>query len=328
MAGRSSYLLRLLFCSSIALLASACGGGSSSDSGGSSGTSVPALLANYVGTWVASCTTDAPSVIYTLSINSSGQYWLLAREYDSAANCGDDANLANSQISTSVTATIEANTSNSQYNDFYLTNSEVRMTAHSASQVSSWISSAQCDKTDWSVGSEAEFNASSSGNGCFQTSTRAAMQLSGSTLLMNTRGGFDGGDPPDIVFTKQSASPLLTGKIGGTAWMVVSGKVSAGFDAGTLSYTLYDTYVPDICNTFYFSSRSVVLFSLPEATGSYSLGLSSNTVTLYDGSTNYIVTSGSVEIDTLTAGQAAGSMDATYDSNNSVSGEFALTRCP
>jgi len=304
-----------------------CGGGGGSSGGGGNST-LASQLTDYIGTWQATCTTEAPAKAYTLSINSNGQYWMVTREYDDAANCGDDAHITNQRIDTSEVTSVQANDNNSAYNDLYIDNDSLRLTPHSSAIVSAWISSQLCGKTDWSVDSEAEFDANNTGNTCFQPNTRPAVRLSGTNLLLNGRGGFDGGDPADTVFTKQSSSPLLTGKIGGEPWMAVSGKVSAGFDAGTLSYTLYDTYVPDICNNFFFSSRGTVLFSLPEATGNYSLGLSSNTVTLYDGTTNYIVTSGEVDLNNLTTSLAEGSVDATYNSSNSVTGEFHLTRCP
>lgn len=309
---------------SLGLLAG-CGGGAGGES--SSGGNTSSALRDYVGTWVASCTTAAPTSIYTLSINASGQYGMLTREYDSSENCGNDDNILYSRIDTASVTSIEANAANADYNDLYISNSAVRMTPHSSEQVSSWISSVQCNKTDWNVGTEAEFTATSNDNGCFQLNSRPAVQVNASSLSMNGRGGFDGADPDDTLFSKQSSSALLMGKIGGEAWIAVSGKARPGFGSNSLSFTLYDSYVPDICDTFFFSSRSVVLFSSPAATGSYPLSLQSNTVTLYDGETNYIVTSGSFAIDTLSDTAVGGSISASYDSSNSVAGEFSISRC-
>lgn len=328
MASFTKHAYRYALMSALLILLGGCGGGGSSNDGGSS---LPADLPNYVGTWVASCSSDWPTYVFTLSINASGQYFLISNEYDSAANCGNDANILNTSIDSATVTSIEANASNAAYSDIYVAVSETRKTAHAASEVSGWISAEYCGKSDWSAGTEATFNASNPGTGasstCYQSSSRPAALLSGSTLSINGRGGFDGADPADVVYSKQSSMPLLSGVINGTPWVMISGKARPGFDAGSLFYTLYDTYVPDICNTFYISSRYTVLFSLPDASGEYALGLGGYSVTLYDGTSNYIVTSGSNTLQSVTSNEVNGNTSATYDSNYSVSGQYTVARC-
>jgi hypothetical protein len=204
--------------------------------------------------------------------------------------------------------------------------SKTRKTPYSATQVSEWISAEYCGKTDWNLGNEVTFDTNNLGNGCHQDTTRPAVLLDATTLSMNGRGTFDGSDPDDIVYTRQSNNPLLTGKIGGTPWMAISGTAEELFSPGELFYVLHDTYIPDACNPFY-SSEYHVLFSLPAATCAYSLDLNSNTVTLFEGDTNYIAWQGSVEIETLTTDLVTGSITATVDGDNSVSGEFSAARC-
>ena len=303
-----------------------CGGGGASSGGGN----LPVDLPDYVGTWVANCTSDWPTYVFTLSINASGQYFLISNEYDSEANCGDDAYILNTSIDTATVSSIEANTANAAYKDIFVSISETRKTAHATSEVSNWISTEYCGKTDWSIGTEATFTTGNPGTGaggtCYQSSSRPAVLLNGSVLSVNGRGGFDGSDPADVVYSKQSDTPLLSGFIDGSPWVVVSGKASLGYDAGLLLYSLYDTYVPDICNTIYFSSRSSVLFSRPDASGDYPLGFD-YTVTLYDGTTNYLVTSGTSSLQSVTSTEITGNIGATYNSNYTVSGSFTVSRC-
>lgn len=304
-----------------------CGGGGGSSDGGSK---LPADLPDYIGTWLASCTSDWPTYVFTLSINASGQYFLIRNEYDSAADCGDDAHILNTSIDTATVTSIETNATNTSYKDIFVSISETRKTAHATSEVSAWISTEYCGKTDWSVGTEATFNTGNPGSGaggtCYQSSSRPAVLLNGSTLSVNGRGGFDGSDPADVVYSKQSDTPLLSGVISGSAWVIVSGKARPGFEAGTLMYSLYDTYLPDICNAFYFSSRSSVLFSRPDTSGDYPLGFN-YTVTLYDGMTNYLATSGSSSLQSVTSTEVSGNIDTTYNGNNQVSGRFTVSRC-
>ena len=290
------------------IIAQGCGGGGSDNPSVES--TVPDGLSDYIGTWVASCTSAAPTFIYTLSISPDGQYWVVEREYDAEANCGDDNSLENVKITTALVSDIAANSDNNQYKDLYLNVSRTRKTPYSTKQVSEWISAEHCGRTDWSQGSEMTFDSNNSGNGCHQNTVRPAVLLDATTLSMNGRGGFDGLDPVDIVYTRQSSNPRLTGKIAGKPWMAISGTAEELFTPGELFFVIHETYIPDVCNSF-ASSVNHILFSFPATTGSYTLSLSGDTVTLYDGDTNYIALDGSVDISTVTTDLVTGSMTAT-----------------
>ncbi|MGD8567205.1 MAG: hypothetical protein PVJ39_03795 [Gammaproteobacteria bacterium] len=307
---------------------SGCGGG-----GSSGGNSVPDGLSDYIGTWVANCTTDWPTHVFTLSINDSGQYFLISNEYDSAANCGNDANLLNTNIDTATVTSIETNANNASYKDIYLSVIETRKTPQSSSEASDWISQEYCGQTLWLPGMEATFNASNTGSAtsiCYQPNLRPAALLNGSTLSINGRGSFDGGDPPDVVYSKQASLPLLSGVIDDSPWVMVSGKASPDFGAGSLSYSMYDTYVPDtdICNGF-FGGRDKVLAVLPDTGGNFTLNLGTYSVTLFDvgNNDNYIILSGSGTLQNVTSTEVSGNMSMSYDGNNHVSGQFTVSRC-
>ena len=124
----------------------------------------------------------------------------------------------------------------------------------------------------------------------------------------------------------------LQGKIGGTDWIYKSGTgEESSYDNTLISIDIYDID-PDgggPCDNFvYFNADNIVMMSVPDSPGLYSLG-SSRTITLYDGYTNYILTEGSLEILTIdTGGMVTGTIAAGYNSNNYVIGNFTVTYCP
>ncbi len=304
----------------------------------SSQTSKLTELSSYVGTWEASCTTDYPDQKYLLVISSDAQYWMVTYTYSSASTCGDDNNLDSVDITTSVITDIDTNPTNSDYEDVFIDNVEVRKTAYSTSQVSSWIGEEYCGATDWQVGVEKLFNSDAVGTyvfgTCYSNNNGPVYNLADNTLTLNGRGGFDGSDPAEIIFTRLSTETPLMGKMDGKPWMAISSRARDGFDAGTLSYSIYDTHVADICTAF-SPSRDMVLFSLTESVGTYTLSstpaageLYATTATLYAGNTNYIVTSGEIVLSTITSSAISGSASLSYNSNNSVTGSLNVTNCP
>lgn len=124
----------------------------------------------------------------------------------------------------------------------------------------------------------------------------------------------------------------LQGKIGGTDWIYQSGSAEIdSFNNNSLDITIYDIDPDggDACDVFaYFNADNIVMMSVPNQTGSYTLG-NSRTITLYDGYTNYILTEGKLEILTVDTGTiVTGRIAAGYDSNNTVIGNFSVTYCP
>jgi hypothetical protein len=112
-----------------------------------------------------------------------------------------------------------------------------------------------------------------------------------------------------------SADPL-SGTINGTAWT---------FTDGTIDSTGVVTMKGSV-------SGYEVLFTVsPLQVGSVKLKLdlfdlaSTKTVTLYDGTTNYIIADGNYEILTVTDTQVTGQMNITSD-NNSLNGQFTLSK--
>ncbi len=123
----------------------------------------------------------------------------------------------------------------------------------------------------------------------------------------------------------------LQGKIDGTSWTYVDGYAFEWSD-GSLSISLYDVEGDgDGCSSFDFNSNVSVSFSIDaDQTGVTVLSFGntdSQTVTIYDGEWNNIVTAGAIDIESIGDDEISGSIDATFDANNYVNGNFTVTRC-
>ena len=126
----------------------------------------------------------------------------------------------------------------------------------------------------------------------------------------------------------------LSGKISGTAWTFKTGRVTVPSSTGLslCSVSKINDNLSDACSSTYTatSSNPKVFFGRDNLTvGETELGWGTGygTVTFYDGSTNYIVTTGKITIDTHTTTALTGKMYAKSSSNNEINGTFTLSRC-
>ena len=120
------------------------------------------------------------------------------------------------------------------------------------------------------------------------------------------------------------------GTLGGQPWTFGKAVVKKGSD---LSVTMYADPTVDDCTTT-ASSTNTVFWSQPATTGERKLKFSltdisnSQTVTYYDGNTNYILTEGLIDISVLTDATATIGLVATDGNNNEVNGTFTTAICP
>jgi len=126
----------------------------------------------------------------------------------------------------------------------------------------------------------------------------------------------------------------LSGKISGTAWTFKTGRVTVPTSSsGYYSVTMINDNLSNACSSTYTgtSSNPKVSFSRENLTvGETEIAFKSyGTVTFYDGSTNYIVTTGKISIDTHTTTAVTGKMYAIYgtDTDLEINGTFTLSRC-
>ena len=127
----------------------------------------------------------------------------------------------------------------------------------------------------------------------------------------------------------------LSGKIGGTAWTVKTGRVLVPTSSSG-SYTVYmiNDNLSNACSSSYSYSASnpMVYFSRDNLTvGETELGLGTGygTVSYLTGSTTYLVTKGKISIDTHTTTAVTGKMYAIFgtDTDHEINGTFTLSRC-
>ncbi len=123
----------------------------------------------------------------------------------------------------------------------------------------------------------------------------------------------------------------LQGKIEGASWTYVSGIADTTMFSGEIWIELYDvaaTGLDPFAMGAYPNNVDYVLFSVPEGTGLYSLGLFTQTVTLYcyASSTNTICVDGAVEIQSIDTigGTLTGRINARSDSGTYVNGNFTV----
>ena len=144
----------------------------------------------------------------------------------------------------------------------------------------------------------------------------------------------------DTTTTSSTAMPdykttTLSGTMAGTAWTFYKGRVTVPTSSsGSYYYNMTSDNISNACSSTYAatSSNPYILIGRDDApvVGEEELCFSSGcakTVTFYDGSMNYIITTGKIKIDTVTTTEVTGKMYAKSGSNNEVNGTFTLSRC-
>ena len=127
----------------------------------------------------------------------------------------------------------------------------------------------------------------------------------------------------------------LSGKISGTAWTFYKGQVTVPTSSsGNYYYRLTSDNISNACTSTFTgtSSNPYIIYSRDDATAvgeeelCYTSGCT-KTLTFYDGSTSYIITTGKIKVDTVTTTEVTGKMYAKSSSNNEINGTFTLSRC-
>lgn len=126
----------------------------------------------------------------------------------------------------------------------------------------------------------------------------------------------------------------LQGSINNKAYFFQSGTAEDSFfEEGNLSIDLSDVSYDDSCSEFFLEGLSV-FFEVPAQTGIYELSLDfssldGRTVTLYDPdeTLNIICSDGAIEIVSISNTEVTGRLDARYDNESSVNGNFTVPYC-
>ena len=142
----------------------------------------------------------------------------------------------------------------------------------------------------------------------------------------------------DTTTTSSTAIPdyettTLSGKVAGTSWTFQTGRVTVPSSSGSYWVYMTNDNLSNACSSTYTgtSSNPVVFYARSEApaVGETELGWGTDkgTATAYDGSTNYILSTGKISIVTATTTEVTGKMYAKYDSDSEINGTFTLSRC-
>ncbi len=119
-----------------------------------------------------------------------------------------------------------------------------------------------------------------------------------------------------------------SGTLGGKSWSL--GKAVVFKSGSDLDINLYPDSSIEDCG--YGENADSVFWGMPAEEGARTLKLDlfdlagSQTVTYYDGSTNYILTDGVVNVAELTGTEVTIGINAT-DSDNTINGTFTTTLC-
>ncbi|MEP6652210.1 MAG: hypothetical protein ABJA82_02565 [Myxococcales bacterium] len=152
-----------------------------------------------------------------------------------------------------------------------------------------------------------------------------AATLAGAASLLGCGGG---GNPAGG--SGSIANQTLSGKIGGQPWTYATGQTESFLSMDDKFFlTLYGEAfttceiggAPQGANEF--------IIEIPKAPGAYDLSLNMN-ATFYDAATskNWVVLSGRVDIESVTATTITGGMNVTLNAGNSINGQFEAMICP
>jgi hypothetical protein len=144
--------------------------------------------------------------------------------------------------------------------------------------------------------------------------------------------GSDGGENgPGYEFIDQDAA----GEIENEPWAYADGYASINDDMISIDLVLpqdeegCDMGIPEGSSVFFNVPNAVDLYKLKF---NLSNPVGNQTVTLYleDGlnSVNYVATEGAIEILEITGSTVSGRIDARYDKNTYVNGNFTISICP
>jgi len=119
----------------------------------------------------------------------------------------------------------------------------------------------------------------------------------------------------------------LSGTISGQPWSFSTGNTDGFLSEGQDDFfaTFYESsFTP--CSGIEPSGPHVII-SIPKAPGDYTMDLSRN-MTFVDGDNNLVAIDGRIIVDTVSTTSVTGGVHGTYDDENDVNGQFAITVCP
>ncbi len=125
-------------------------------------------------------------------------------------------------------------------------------------------------------------------------------------------------------------APILAGRIGGNPWTYELGNAFLNNVNGTFELTFFSEEEPsaEACAIAATGLRHITL-TVPERPGNYNLPLNGNSAIFHQeqSASSFSATSGFVEITQIVGNQISGYLQATFDADNMVEGQFRLKIC-
>jgi hypothetical protein len=135
-------------------------------------------------------------------------------------------------------------------------------------------------------------------------------------------GGAGGGSPA-------IATTPLAGKIGGQAWSLMTGETDSFLSFGSnLFAELYSDSFTACTGQTANPNGNYFIANIPMAVGDYSLGLDLTVTFVVGGSQNLVATSGHLVVSSVSSSTVTGGINVTYNSDNTLDGQFTITVCP
>ena len=152
--------------------------------------------------------------------------------------------------------------------------------------------------------------------------------LLGALCLLLAGCGSDGDDSNDTG-SAMIATGTLTGKVGGASWTLVAAQTDSFFSDETAFWVdLYSAAPAAGCGSQ--GTGNSVILNVPNKVGSHALSLQLNGTFVLDNTAqdNLVATEGTIRVDEITDTLLRGGVTMTFDTANSISGEFQATICP
>ena len=140
--------------------------------------------------------------------------------------------------------------------------------------------------------------------------------------------GCGSGDDGDDTGSAMIASGTLTGKVGGVIWTLAAAQTDSFLSDDTEFWVDLYLAAPTGCGSQ--GTGNSVILTVPNKLGSHALSLQLNGTFVLDNAAqdNLVATDGAIRVDEITDTRIRGGVTMTFDTANSISGEFEATICP
>ncbi len=130
--------------------------------------------------------------------------------------------------------------------------------------------------------------------------------------------------------TAAIAMTTLAGKIGGQSWTLGSANSDSFLSMNSPNFfvDMYSDASVACGGSPTNSNENSFIANVPMTMGDYPLSLDLNATFVVGGSQNLIATSGHMVVSSVSSSTVTGGLNVSYNSDNSLDGQFTFTVCP